>query len=157
MLERRHEREPNGLTRVGDLRRIALADDAAVGHRLDPELVGRPQVLDDRRAGGPEIHRPRPPLAAVEHVEADVRRDAVEPGAQRRAALEAVVRAPRANEGLLHGVLGVDRPEHPVAVRRQFDAVLFELLLDGERGRRHRVHASRSGRVHAPSSALPCS
>ena len=39
---------------------------------------------------GPEIHRPGAALPPVQHVEADVRRDAVEPRAQRRAALEAV-------------------------------------------------------------------
>ena len=37
----------------------------------------------------PEVHRPRAALAAAEHVEADVGRDAVQPRPQRRAALEA--------------------------------------------------------------------
>ena len=62
------------------------------------------------RAGRAEIHRPRPSLAALEHVEADVRRDPVEPRAKRRAALEAVVRTPGPDERLLHGVLGVAEP-----------------------------------------------
>ena len=95
LLERGDEREPHRLARRRRSRAGSPSgDDEAVGHRLDPELVGRAQVLDDRRAGGPEIHRACTPLAALEHVEADVRRDAVEPRAQRRAALEAL-EAPR--------------------------------------------------------------
>ncbi len=56
---------------------------------------------------------------------------------------------PRANERLLDGVLGVDRAEHAVAVGRQLDAVLLELLLEGERGRGHRVTLAN------PSEAMP--
>ena len=56
--------------------------------------------------------------------QARVRRDPVEPGAQRGPALEAVVRPPRAQVRLLHEVLGVvDRSEHPVAVREQLAPV----------------------------------
>ena len=64
-----------------------------------------------------EVHRPRAPLAAFEHVQADVGGDPVEPGAQRRPALEAVEAAPGADQRLLHRVLGLERgPEHPIAV-----------------------------------------
>ena len=47
--------------------------------------------------GRSHVHRSRPPLAAAEHVEADVGGDPVEPGAQGRAALESV--AARATPG----------------------------------------------------------
>ena len=64
---------------------------------------------------------------------ADVRRDAVQPRSQRGTALEAVAcPRQRAHEGLLDGVLGVERrTEHPVAVAGQLSAVLLEALGDG--------------------------
>ena len=69
----------------------------------------------------------RPSLAPAQHVEAHVRCDPVEPGAQRRAPLEAVVALPGADEGVLHRILGLERrAEHPVAVRGQLGAVGFE-------------------------------
>ena len=85
------------------------------------------QVRLDGLAGRTEIHRPRPALTTVEHVEADVGRNPVEPGTKRCAPLEAVVAAPGADVGLLHGVLGLERgAEHAVAVARQLAAVLLE-------------------------------
>ena len=61
---------------------------------------------------------------APEHVEAHVRRDAIEPGTEQRAAVERVAAAPRAQERLLHGVLRlVERGEHPVAVDVQLAPV----------------------------------
>ena len=66
-----------------------------VRDRLQPhDFGGHVQVLDHRRAGRAEVHRPRAPLAPAQHVETDVRRDPVEPRPQRRASLEPVV--PRA-------------------------------------------------------------
>src|SRR5262249_6638644 len=71
------------------------------------------------------------PLLAAQHVEADVRCDAIEPGPEGGAAFEAVEPAPRAHHRLLHGVLGVEgRAEHPVAVARQLPAVALELSLE---------------------------
>jgi hypothetical protein len=90
-----------------------------------------------RVARRPEIHRARPPLAAVEHVEADVRRDPVQPRAQAGAALEAGEAAPGADERVLHRVLGLERgAEHPVAVRGELSAVLLELAESGLCGER---------------------
>src|SRR5437667_180260 len=67
-------------------------------------------------------------LLALEHVQADVGRDPVQPGPHRRASLELVPAAPRADKGILHRVFGVEgRPEHPVAVRRELAAVLFHV------------------------------
>ena len=117
-----------------------------------------------------EVHRPGAALARAEHVEADVGRDPVEPRLERRPALEALVAAPRADERLLHGVLGLERrAEHPVGVRGQRRPVLFELLLESG-GRRflHDRHVSgqrpwndvpvssfvfRSLRMNAPAAA----
>ena len=83
-----------------------------------------------------EVHRPRAPLAPREHVEADVRRDPVEPRAERRAALEPVEALPGAEERLLHRVLGLeDRAEHPVAVARQLAAMLARARSRARSGR----------------------
>jgi hypothetical protein len=103
--------------------------------RLDPgHLRQRVQVGGDRLLRGAEIHRPGAALASLEHVEADVRRDPVEPRAKRRAALEVVEVLPGAQERLLDRVLGLEgRPEHPVAVRGQLATVLLELA-EGRRG-----------------------
>src|SRR4029078_10358320 len=55
-------------------------------------------------------------------------------------ALEALVAAPGADEGLLDGVLGLEGGrEHPVAVGGQLLAVLFEPLLELSRRRRGRA------------------
>ena len=59
----------------------------------------------------------------LERGQARVGRDPVQPGTQRRTALEPIVGTPRPQIGLLDQVLGiVDRAEHPVAVRQQLAA-----------------------------------
>ena len=92
---------------------------AAGGSSADtgpPSSIGRA-----RRCGVPQ------------HVETHVRGDLVQPGAHRGAALEAVHRLPGAEQGLLHGVLGLGaRAEHAVAVGGQLPSVLVELALDVE-------------------------
>ena len=67
VLQRRDEGEPDRLARLRDLGRIAvLGHCEPVRHRLDPgDLRERVQVLLDRLAGRPEVHRPRAALAAV--------------------------------------------------------------------------------------------
>ena len=101
------------------------------------------QVLDDRLTGRAEVHRRRAALAPVQHVEADVRGDPVEPRAECGAAFEAVVRAPRPQERLLHRVLGLERRgEHAIAVGDQLAPVLLELELQlggGGLGRERRL------------------
>ena len=58
--------------------------------------------------------------SAGDQSEAGVRGDPVEPGPQRAAALEASQPAPRAEQCLLNGILGVlNRAEHAVAVARR--------------------------------------
>src|SRR5439155_26098861 len=74
--------------------------------------------------------RPRTALAAVQHVEADVGRDAVEPRPQRSTALESIEPTPGTDQGLMDGVLRLEGgPEHPVAVARQLRPMLLEPLL----------------------------
>ena len=144
LLERSDEREPHGLAPDGDLRRVALGDDAAVGDRLDPrDLRQRAQVGDLGLPRRPQVHGARAAVAAAEHVQADVRRDAVEPGAKLGPTLEAVVASPGADERLLYRVLGLERrAEHPVAVGGELDPVLLEAVLQfgsGRLGRRGRL------------------
>ena len=79
------------------LGRVAVGGQhAPVGHRPDPRAldVGRVDVavgVPDRR----DVHRQRAPLPALQHVEAHVARDAVEPRPQRGATLEPSKLAPR--------------------------------------------------------------
>ena len=130
MLQRRDERKPD---------RVVLDHESAGSrHRLEPRHLGRDvQVLDDRllrRARSPSDARRR--FARLEHVEADVRRDPVEPRPERRPALEAVDPPPGPHERVLDGVLGIERrAEHPVAVPGQLRAVLLELAGEQRGGR----------------------
>ena len=81
-------------------------------------------LMRTRLAGGDEVDglgsTLTPPSARPEE---DVCGDPVEPRAERRASLEALEAAPSADEGLLHGVLRLARPEHPPAVRSQLGTV----------------------------------
>ena len=79
-----------------------------------------------------------PPL--LDHPQADVRRDPVQPGTSSRPRLEAADAAPGAQHRLLQRVVGVvQRAEHPVAVhvqrRRSGRGQLHERLLVTCRGR----------------------
>ena len=95
MLERRHEGKPYRVAGHSHLCRITLRRKQAVRDRLDPRrLRKRVEVRRFGSSGGAEIHWTRPARAPVEHVEADVRRDPVEPRAQRGATLEAIEAAP---------------------------------------------------------------
>jgi hypothetical protein len=70
-------------------------------------------------------HGPAPALA--ERVEAAVRRDPVQPRAQRGALLEAAEPAPGGEQRLLDEILGVlHRAEHPVAVQLELAPVRFD-------------------------------
>ncbi len=149
MLDRGDECEPHRLARDrhgGGV--VVLCHDEGVGHRLDPRDLGpHVQVGDDRLACRAQVHRPGAPLPAAEHVEADVRRDAVEPRPQRRAPLEPLEAPPGADERLLDCVLRLERGrEHPVAVRGQLPPVLLELTGDVVRGDAHGTHPRRMDR-----------
>jgi hypothetical protein len=136
------------------------------GHGVGFRIGGRDLVqqgigvrLDPRHpADGP--HRRRPAVPAADQVDADVRRDAVQPRAEQLGAVEPVPAPPGAEERLLDGVLRVvERGQHAVAVDVQLAPVTL-----GERGegglvaldrRAHRDvgHAQRSARgFSAPRS-----
>jgi hypothetical protein len=87
--------------------------------------------LQRRRLDGTRrtfLERPRAARAVGERVEADVRGDAVEPRAQRRAPFEAIETPPGADDRVLHGVVGIGGgAEHAVAVSRECGAVRFEV------------------------------
>ena len=144
VLEGGHEGQPDRLARGGHVGRVALGrHDAAVGHREHPGALGHRGAQE--RVGGRgrrEVHGPGAPLRAREHVVADVRGDAVQPRAQRRALLERVGGAPGADHGLLDRVLGLRAgAEHPVAVAGELPAVGLEVELEvvgrlGQHGRR---------------------
>ena len=87
--------------------------------------------LGHRRGRAADLQRGGPAPAAADGVDADVGGDPVQPRAHARAALEAVLRAPGADQGLLHRVLGVvDGAEHPVAVAGQLAPVGGEGRVD---------------------------
>ncbi len=129
VLERGDEGEADGLAGFGELGGVALSrEHTPVGHRQHP--LGLGQRRTDRCVGGGwgrQVHRPGATVAPVQHVEAHVGGDAVQPRPERRSALEAVVAAPGAHHGLLHRILGFERgSEHAVAVRGELPPVLLE-------------------------------
>ena len=90
VLQRRDERQPDRLARLRHRRpgrrrrrRARRGSARSTSSRAGSGRSGRP---GDGRA---EVHRPGAALRPLEHVQADVRRDPVEPRAQRGAALEA--------------------------------------------------------------------
>ena len=92
-------RRPGGPTpRFGELGGIGVGrHDPVVGEREDPRRLG--ERIRQRRVGRPrrhQFHRPRATFLAGQHVEAHVRRDAVEPRTQRRTCLRTTMRSPRA-------------------------------------------------------------
>ncbi len=129
LLQRRDEREADRFTLDNLVGGVCLRRDQLVRDRLDPSLVSRNvEVGLERLECRPQFHGPKAPPCALEHVEADVGRNAVQPGTHRRAPLEAVAASPGAYEGLLHRVLGIEwRPEHPVAMSRQLCPVPLHL------------------------------
>ena len=129
MLQGGNEREPHGLARDGPLRRVGVGGDERVWDRLDPrDFWSNVQIRLHRLPRRAEVHRPQPMLATSQHVQTDVRGDAMDPGLDGRPALEAVEAAPRAQERLLHGILGLEwRGQHPVAVRQEVRAVFVQL------------------------------
>ena len=104
-LHRGHEREPDPLSLLHDL----LRPGGRRGH------VGQEQVrvgLEVRVDGGGRVT-----ASLLQHAQADVGRDPVQPRAERRSWLEAVDTSPGAEHRLLERVVGVvQRAEDPVAV-----------------------------------------
>ena len=133
VLQSRDERELDRLARDCDVGGIAVVvQHERVGRWLDPGHFGeRREIRLDRLSGRAEIHRSRSSLTACDHVQADVRRNPVEPRAQRRAALEPAQAPPGAEQRLLDGVLGLEgRAEHAIAVAGELAAVDLERALE---------------------------
>ena len=102
---------------------------------------------------GTEPGRERAPRPPRDRLEAHVRRDPVEPGAERAAALEPCEAAPGPQERILERVLGiVQRAEHAIAVglqRRPMrpDQQAVRALVPPLRGLEQRSLGSRGGGV----------
>jgi hypothetical protein len=95
---------------------------------------------------GDGVQRRYPAGAAPEHVEADARGDAVKPGAEERAAVEALAAAPGVQERLLHGIFGLlEGGEHAVAVDVEFAAMALD-----KSGKGAFVAGQRGGNVTRP-------
>lgn len=144
LLQRRHERQPHRLLGHGRLGRVLhRGQHARVGHGFQPGVVGAGGEGGPRqRRGLLEVHRAGPLVARGQHVQADVGRDAVEPGAQAGPPLERGVAPPGPHERVLHRVLGLEGgAEHPVAVPGQLGPVPLQPdveVLDRRRAVRHR-------------------
>ena len=112
----------------------------------------RGRLLDARV--GVRLHRRGPAGAALELVQAGVGGDPVQPRLDRRAALEALERAPGAQQRLLHDVLGVlRRAEHAIAVDLERAAVGLDepperALVAGAGGRHERALVGCLDRAH---------
>jgi hypothetical protein len=127
VLQRRHERQAHGLAglvaRLGSGRPIGHAVQERVRVRLQPHRLDAATRLGQLARGVP-WRRPRPPRRRAQRVQAPIRRDPVQPRAQRGSRLVAIQAAPRGEQGLLHQVLGVlHRPDDPVAVQLQLAPV----------------------------------
>nr|BFE69445.1 hypothetical protein GCM10020092_027460 [Actinoplanes digitatis] len=114
VLDRDQVRQLDGLPRDGDGLRLVRAGRG--------QLVEQPVRV---RLQPPHLAAGRGLRAALgEQVQAGVGGDPVQPGPERRPALEGLPPPPGAQERLLHGVLGVlERPQHPVAVHVQLPPV----------------------------------
>jgi hypothetical protein len=101
-----------------------------IGVRLQPGRFGeRRRGAIVRISGRPVVDRQHALGAALDQLQADVRRDPVEPGAERASALEPGQSSPRPQECVL-GIL--DRAEHPVAMGEERSAVGLDDRLEGD-------------------------
>lgn len=141
VLQRGHERQPDGLA----ANRLVLRQHQRVRHGLHEHPLRH--RCADVPARWSEADGQGAPLGAALHVDADVRGDAVEPGAQRRArGVVAVVRLPCAHECFLRGVLGLEAgAEHAVAVAGQLDPERLQRLDHAEDPTRIRASSCGTG------------
>ncbi len=159
VLERGDEGDADRLARLGHLGGVAVdRQHAVVGDRQDPRGLGQglTEVRRLRRLRRPEVHGAGAAFLPAQHVETHVRRDAVEPGAQRRATLERLETTPRTQHRLLHGVLGLEsRAEHAVGVGGELAAMLFEPQLQVFGCANHGHHPTTGRRRRTHRSAWP--
>ena len=142
VLERDDEPQLHRLALLVDrVRRRGLPGDPGIGQRAEPDRLDERGGQPVRRVGGrSQVDRDQPPPAPLDLTQADVGGDGVEPGPQRAAPLEPVHTAPPAQQGLLHGVLGVvGGAEHPVAVQQQPGPQRRDLLREVLRREAHPV------------------
>ena len=132
VLEGNDKGETDRFTVGRQLGRVAPGGtDPGVGNGQHPGGL-RQGVRDHRGRRGrrTQVHRHGPALRALEHVDAHVGGDAVQPGPQGGPALEAVDAAPGPHHRLLHRIVGLEaRAEHAVAVTGQLPPVRLKLLL----------------------------
>jgi RNA polymerase sigma factor (sigma-70 family) len=123
VLQAGDEREPQALAHGNDGRGVSgVRGDQRVRNRLQPGHIGSGRPGQGVGVAGrtAQAGRQRPPAALLKRRQAGIGGDAVEPGTQRRPALEGAVGPPGPQIGLLHQIFGlVGRAEHPVAVRQQ--------------------------------------
>jgi hypothetical protein len=129
VLERGGERDSDGFSgrrQLGGI--VGWRCRAAVPERVAPrvlrEPVGRDGVAGKLRS---EVHREWLPLSTLEHVEAHVGGDPVQPRPNGGSTFELVKVPPCPQDRFLDRVLGLEhRAQHPVAVSGQRCAVMFE-------------------------------
>src|SRR5215207_7065131 len=74
------------------------------------------------------------PRCTPQYVQAGVRGDLIQPGAELRTALEVGSVPPGAEEGLLHHVFGIlERAKHPVTMDLELSPIEFRQLRKGSR------------------------
>jgi hypothetical protein len=120
MLERGDERELDALALLvaGSWRGGSVLDhEGLVGVGLEPDRLDERALRSVVRVACRAVVDPQDTLRpALDHLQARVGRDPVEPGAK-EPAVEPRQPAPRPQERLLEGILGVGcRAQHPVAV-----------------------------------------
>jgi hypothetical protein len=130
--------------------RLRTFVDGEVGEGLQPREVGgrnRPGA-DLGCRGGLIWNEPTGP--ALEHPEAGVRRDAVEPGSERRAAVVGLLAAaPGAEEGILNCVLGRSSPRRSAVGRARLRSLQYEIPSGPET---HRCATSLSATLSSRAS-----
>ena len=120
-----HEREAD---------RLALLDrEVGLEQMIGIRLEGRGDL------GFVEVESLRRARTPFESSQARVRRDPIEPGAERSPVLVPIESAPRPHEGVLEDIVGiVERTEHPIAVHVERTA----MRLHEARERRSRLHSA---------------
>ena len=129
MLDRGEKRELDRLSRDDHVHRPGALVEEEVGIRLQPREVGRRPRRRPELGRGDGLVGNDAPGAALEHPEARVRGDPVEPRAEGGLPPVGRARRPRTHERLLERVLRVlERAEHPVGVNLQLAAVALDQL-----------------------------
>jgi hypothetical protein len=133
---------------AGRTRRSGQPDPAALRQRHAKPRAGR------RR--GAKVHSAGATLGTAQHVEADVGRDGIQPRPQRRSVLvEPIQPPPGTYQGLLHGVLCLERrAQHPIAVADQLDPDLLQPGIHPQRLARGRVTGAICSRARSHPTSI---